>query len=100
MSADPKQSASSNKRRLSAAAWVLALPVYFYRYLISPLLPRNCRFTPSCSEYALEALSRHGAVRGAWLTARRVSRCHPWGASGYDPVPPPPSDVKEPTDAR
>ena len=58
-----------------------------YRYAISPLLGRNCRFMPSCSEYACEAIRRHGSVRGSWLALKRVSRCHPWHPGGYDPVP-------------
>lgn len=58
-----------------------------YRYAISPMLGRNCRFMPSCSEYASEAIHRHGSVRGSWLALRRVLRCHPWNPGGYDPVP-------------
>ncbi|MBU0602118.1 MAG: membrane protein insertion efficiency factor YidD [Gammaproteobacteria bacterium] len=58
-----------------------------YRYAISPMLGRNCRFMPSCSEYAAEAISRHGSLRGSWLAVRRVMRCHPWNPGGYDPVP-------------
>ena len=59
----------------------------FYRYAISPMLGRNCRFHPTCSEYAIEALERHGALRGGWLAAKRVGRCHPFNPGGYDPVP-------------
>ena len=58
-----------------------------YQYGISPLLPRVCRYAPSCSEYAREAIERHGVIFGCWLAARRLSRCHPWGGHGYDPVP-------------
>ncbi len=65
---------------------VLAL-VRVYRYAISHMLGRNCRFVPSCSEYALEAVERHGTLKGSWLAARRVCRCHPFSAGGYDPVP-------------
>ncbi|MDE6084600.1 MAG: membrane protein insertion efficiency factor YidD [Muribaculaceae bacterium] len=63
------------------------LPVHFYRFCISPLTPPSCRFTPTCSAYAVEALRRHGLLKGTMLTLRRLSRCHPWGGSGYDPVP-------------
>lgn len=73
---------------MSPLARLVALPVQAYRLLLSPWLGRNCRFAPSCSEYALEALERHGALRGGWLTLRRISRCHPWGGEGFDPVPP------------
>jgi len=72
---------------MTAAARVLAALVHVYRLAVSPLLPASCRFTPSCSAYALEALARHGAGRGAVLAARRLARCHPWGGFGYDPVP-------------
>ncbi|MCB9945805.1 MAG: membrane protein insertion efficiency factor YidD [Geminicoccaceae bacterium] len=61
--------------------------VYCYRYAISPMLGPRCRFAPTCSEYALEALDRHGAIKGSVLAIRRILRCHPWGGSGYDPVP-------------
>ncbi|HWI25811.1 MAG TPA: membrane protein insertion efficiency factor YidD [Stellaceae bacterium] len=59
-----------------------------YQLLISPLLPPSCRYLPSCSSYAAEAIEIHGALRGSWLALRRLLRCHPWGGSGYDPVPP------------
>ena len=58
-----------------------------YRYAISPLMAPSCRFHPSCSTYALEAVERHGACRGAWLALKRLLRCHPWNRGGYDPVP-------------
>jgi len=61
--------------------------VQAYRLCLSPWLPPRCRYLPTCSEYALEALARHGAWRGGWLAARRIARCHPWGGSGLDPVP-------------
>ncbi|HBF50183.1 MAG TPA: membrane protein insertion efficiency factor YidD [Massilia sp.] len=59
-----------------------------YRLVLSPMLGQNCRFYPSCSCYAIEALQTHGALRGSWLTVRRLGRCHPWNAGGLDPVPP------------
>ena len=73
---------------MSLAAHLLRGLILGYRWTVSPLLGPRCRFLPSCSEYALEALARHGAVRGGWLTLVRLGRCHPWGGSGYDPVPP------------
>jgi len=68
-------------------ARLLILLVHIYRATLGPFLGGSCRFTPSCSTYALEALERHGARRGAWLSLRRVLRCHPFRAAGYDPVP-------------
>ena len=62
--------------------------VQLYRLLLSPVLGANCRYAPSCSAYALEALAVHGAGRGSWLALRRILTCHPWGGAGYDPVPP------------
>jgi uncharacterized protein len=70
-------------------ARVLMAAVTGYRMFVSPLLPPRCRFYPSCSAYALEALRVHGAARGTWLAARRVARCHPFNPGGYDPVPRP-----------
>ncbi|MEM7204619.1 MAG: membrane protein insertion efficiency factor YidD [Planctomycetota bacterium] len=67
--------------------YVLMAPLWLYRRVVSPLKPACCRFRPTCSEYALEALRRHGSCRGAWLTLRRVLRCHPFGGYGFDPVP-------------
>ena len=72
---------------MTPGAWLLSLPVRAYRLLFSPWVGHNCRYQPTCSAYALEALSRHGALRGGWLTLRRLARCHPWSRSGYDPVP-------------
>lgn len=69
-------------------ARLLLTVISFYRRRISPALPPSCRFTPTCSAYAQEAVERHGAGRGAWLALRRIVRCNPFGGSGYDPVPP------------
>ena len=67
--------------------YVLVGLIQAYRVLISPVLPASCRYLPSCSHYAGEALLRHGTLRGAWLAIGRIMRCHPWGGEGYDPVP-------------
>ena len=67
--------------------FLLIAPLRFYRYAISPMLGRNCRFYPTCSEYAIEAVERHGALRGGLQAAKRVGRCHPFNRGGYDPVP-------------
>jgi uncharacterized protein len=61
--------------------------IRLYQYLIRPMLGSNCRFAPSCSEYALEAVQKYGALKGGWLALRRISRCHPYHPGGYDPVP-------------
>lgn len=74
---------------MSPLAWGLKVLVRAYQLLISPVLPPSCRFTPTCSAYAIEALSKHGAVKGSWLAVTRICRCHPWNDGGYDPVPEP-----------
>ena len=71
----------------SALIWLLTRPIRFYQLFISPMTPSACRFTPTCSQYALEAIRKHGPFRGLYLAVRRILRCHPWGGSGYDPVP-------------
>lgn len=71
----------------SPAARVMALAITGYRRFVSPAIPPHCRFVPSCSAYALEAVQRHGALRGGWLAVRRLSRCHPFHRGGIDPVP-------------
>ncbi len=66
---------------------ILLLPILFYQRCVSPFTPPSCRFTPTCSEYARQAIVKHGPVKGLWLAVKRLLRCHPWGGSGYDPVP-------------
>lgn len=73
---------------MSPLARLLRLPIRGYQLAISPMIGPSCRFHPTCSGYALEAIETHGAARGVWLAARRIARCHPWNAGGYDPVPP------------
>ncbi len=75
-------SSVSNALRLAAAGGVR-----IYQLVVSPWLPPSCRFTPTCSEYTRQALIRHGILRGTWMSLRRLSRCHPLGSGGYDPVP-------------
>ena len=71
----------------SLVTWLLLIPVYIYRGAISPLFPPSCRYTPTCSRYTIEALKKHGPIRGSYLSAKRILSCNPWGGSGYDPVP-------------
>ena len=66
---------------------LLLIPIHFYQMCVSPLLGPSCRFTPTCSHYAVEAIRKHGSFKGLYLAVRRILRCHPWGGSGYDPVP-------------
>ena len=74
--------------RYDPVRWALIGFLRAYRLVISPLYGQVCRYHPSCSAYALEAVTSHGSVRGTWLAVRRLGRCHPWAAGGYDPVPP------------
>jgi hypothetical protein len=80
--------ATAPAARPTLLARLLVLPIEGYRRLISPFLGQRCRFTPSCSAYAVDALRVHGAARGLWLAVRRVARCHPWNPGGSDPIPP------------
>ena len=72
---------------MNPVSWLLSGLIRAYRLLISPVLPPHCRYWPTCSEYALVAVQRHGPIKGGWHALRRIARCHPWGGSGYDPVP-------------
>lgn len=72
---------------MTPLAWVLSLPVRGYRLIFSPWVGHNCRYHPTCSAYALEALQKHGGLKGGYLTMRRILRCHPWGRGGIDNVP-------------
>jgi uncharacterized protein len=65
---------------------IFILPIRFYQYAISPFLPGACRYTPTCSQYSIEAIQKYGPLKGMWLGLKRIGRCHPWGGSGYDPV--------------
>ena len=68
-------------------SWPFIVLIKAYQYILSPYLPNSCRYTPTCSEYGIQALKKHGPIKGLWLTVKRIGRCHPWGGSGYDPVP-------------
>ena len=72
---------------LKVLNYFLIVPIKLYQILLSPLIGPSCRFTPTCSNYAIEAINKHGPVKGFWLAIKRISKCHPWGDSGHDPVP-------------
>ncbi|WP_460272545.1 membrane protein insertion efficiency factor YidD [Celeribacter sp. ULVN23_4] len=82
---------------MTPLAFVISLPVRAYRKVFSPIVGHNCRYQPTCSAYAMEALEKHGALKGTWLAIRRIGRCHPLGGMGYDPVPEPKSKHKHTT---
>ncbi len=67
--------------------YIPLLIIKFYQYCIRPFIPSACRYTPSCSEYGIQAINKHGAFKGSWLSLKRIFRCHPWGGNGFDPVP-------------
>ncbi|MGB5529046.1 MAG: membrane protein insertion efficiency factor YidD [Ignavibacteriaceae bacterium] len=75
------------KKLLQLFAMPFIVVIKIYQLLISPLFPPSCRFTPTCSHYTLEALKKYGILKGGWLSLKRILKCHPWGGSGYDPVP-------------
>ena len=80
----------NESKKASPRSWTIWLPVKLirlYQVTLSPYMGRQCRYTPTCSNYALEALRKHGLLRGSWLALKRILRCAPWGGSGYDPVP-------------
>tara|TARA_B100000405_G_C16371969_1_gene295857 strand:- start:273 stop:494 length:222 start_codon:yes stop_codon:yes gene_type:complete len=68
-------------------SFLLVIPIKLYQLLISPILGPNCRYHPTCSQYSIEAINKHGPFKGTWLAIKRISSCHPWGGSGHDPVP-------------
>lgn len=72
---------------LNILSWPFILLIKFYQYVISPNIGPKCRFTPTCSQYAIEALKKYGIIKGGWLSLKRISKCHPWGSHGHDPVP-------------
>lgn len=66
--------------------FIVLLPVHFYRYCISPMFPSACRYTPTCSQYMIDAVQKYGVIKGVWRGLKRIARCHPWGGSGHDPA--------------
>ncbi len=87
MTPAPMTPAPMTPAPMTPLATLIALPIRAYRLVLSPWVGHGCRFQPTCSAYGLEALMRHGGIKGSYLTAHRICRCHPWGGSGYDPVP-------------
>ena len=75
------------KKIVQLPAKFLILLIRIYQYTLSPFIGRNCRYTPTCSNYGIEAIKKYGAIKGGWLTIKRILSCNPWGGSGYDPVP-------------
>jgi putative membrane protein insertion efficiency factor len=75
------------RKILYPVTWLLKLLVRAYQLIISPNLPQSCRYTPTCSQYTIEALEKHGPIKGLYYGVKRILSCHPWGGSGYDPVP-------------
>jgi len=71
----------------SIFSFIFLFLIWVYQNLISPILGKSCRFNPTCSHYGIEAIKKHGPFKGVWLTVKRISKCHPWGGNGYDPVP-------------
>ena len=88
MAEETEESPASGEQRVSLPAMPLIALVRVYQAIGRPLFGGHCRFHPTCSDYSVQALRTHGAIRGSWLTLRRVLRCHPFGGAGYDPVPP------------
>jgi uncharacterized protein len=76
-----------NGSRRSVGVWILRGPIRFYQLAISPMMPAACRYYPTCSNYAIEAIDKYGAMKGGWLAVRRILRCHPFRPGGFDPVP-------------
>ena len=68
-------------------AWIFIVQIRIYKVVISPILPARCRYTPTCSEYGLQAIQKYGPFKGGWLTLKRIGSCHPWGGHGHDPIP-------------
>lgn len=68
-------------------SYIFIFLIRIYQYVISPILPNSCRYTPTCSQYGIEAIQKHGPIKGGWLAAKRIASCNPWGGHGHDPVP-------------